>query len=156
MAEVFVREAEFLGAEKKSDRTRCEALTNEACAGFEAPERVLQIAVADGGSADDERAIGNGIGHAGKNFRVLENCRGSDGGARFAKRRLVWIDDAQMSAAKIAHRARGCANVEWIARRDEDDAQAVEFAGCGHAAILCQVLRTRFPHRFVPYDRERS
>jgi len=34
---------------------------------------------------------------------------------------------AQMTEAEVAHGARGCADVERIARRDQYDAQTVEF-----------------------------
>jgi hypothetical protein len=43
-----------------------------------------------------------------------------------------------MRAAEVAHGARGGADVQRISRRNEDDAQAVEFARKRQGAILCQ------------------
>src|SRR5271155_6138959 len=92
---------------------------------------MLQIPVADGGGSDDERAVGDGFGDGLELFGTLEYVRRADGGARFAKRRLVGIHHAQMPKSEIAHGAGGRADIERVARGDENDAQAVELSGAG-------------------------
>jgi len=144
VAQVFVGEAGFLGTEKQRDVARCEAFTDQACAGLEASKRVLQIAMAHSRGSHDERAVRHSFRHRAEFFCARENRSASHGGTSFAKRRFVGIHDTQMYATEIAHRARSRADVQRIARRDQHDAQAVEFARSRQAPILCQVVRTWF------------
>ena len=89
---------------------------------------MLQVAMSNRGGADDKRAVGHRI----RNGRVFL-CAGQDrsaahGGTRLAKGAFKRIYNPQVRAAEIAHRAGCRADVERIARRNEHDAQAIEFA----------------------------
>jgi len=128
VAEILVGEAEFFRAEEQRDAARAESLADQANAVLGTPQGMVQLAVADGSGSHDERAIGDGIRDALELLRIRKHGRGADGRARFAKRRLVRLDHAQMAEAEVAHGARGRANVERIARRDQNDAQTVEFS----------------------------
>jgi len=58
-----------------------------------------------------------------------------------------------MRAPEVAHRAGSRADVQRISRRNENDAQAVEFAGQWHGVILCQYrspLSHNSPHAIEP------
>src|SRR5581483_2329670 len=57
---------------------------------------------------------------------------------RFAKRDLVRIHDAQVHEAEVAHGAGGGADVQRIARRNQDDAQAVRL-GCRQQVPILRV-----------------
>jgi hypothetical protein len=127
MAEVFVGEAALFRAEQEGDMACRKALANEARALFEAFDPVLQFARADGGGSDDERAVCNSFGETLVFFSAREQGRSSDGGTRFAERQVVGVHDAEVEKAEVAHSAGGGADVEGIARVDEDDAQTVGF-----------------------------
>jgi len=118
MAEVFVGEADFFGAEEKSDPGGKEFAADKAGAGFESANGMLQGAAADGGGADDESAIGDGVGDGGEFLGVGEKFGGADGGAGFAEGWLVGVDEAELGEAEVAHGAGGGADVEGIARGD--------------------------------------
>ena len=119
VAEIFVGQAGFFGAEEERDAIffrACgglarELLQNDAGGGFERAELMMQFAAACGGGADDESAIGYGFGDGGELFGIGENWGGADGGNCFAVGGIVGIHQAQMSAAEIAHGARGGADV---------------------------------------------
>ena len=82
---------------------------------------------ADGGGSDDQCAIRYGFGDSLELFGEGEQRRGADGGTRLAKSQFIWVHHAKMEESEIAHGAGGGADVEGIARTDEDDAQAVGF-----------------------------
>ena len=98
---------------------------DQARAILEAADGVLQLAVAYAGGADDEAAIGHGVGEGGEFLGFLEQGRGADGGAGFAEGDVVGGDDAEAREAEVGHGAGGGADVERVARRDEDDTQIV-------------------------------
>ena len=93
---------------------------------LEALNEVLRFAAANGGGADDESAVRNGFGNSLELFGASEKRRGAHGRACFTKSQFVGIDDAKVEEAEVAHGAGGGANVERIARVDEDDAQVIE------------------------------
>ena len=128
VAEIFVGEAEFFRAEEERDAARAKSLADQANSVLGTPQGMVQLAVADGGGSHDERAIGDGVGDALELLRIRKHGRGADGGARLAKGRLVRLDHAQMAEAEVAHGARGRADVERVARRNQNDAQTVEFS----------------------------
>ncbi len=82
---------------------------------------------ADGGGSDYECAIRDGFSDGLELFGAGEQQRGTDRGTRLAKSQLVGVYNAKMEESEVAHGAGGRADVEGIARTDEDDAQAVEF-----------------------------
>ena len=126
MAEVFVGEATFFGAEQESHAAVSEALSNQRGALFGAFDGVLRVATAHGGGADDESAVRDSFGETLELFGAGEKRRGAHGGACFTKSQFVGIDDTKVEEAEVAHGAGGGANVERIARVDEDDAQVIE------------------------------
>ena len=87
---------------------------------------VLRVAAAQGGGADDESAVRDSFGETLELFGAGEKKRGTHSGACFTKGQFVRIHDAKMEEAKVAHGSGGSANVERIARVDEDDAQVIE------------------------------
>jgi len=96
----------------------------------------MEMASADRGGADDERAVGDGVFDGFELLGAREHGRSADGGAGLPKRGRIGLYDAQMAEAEIAHGASGGADVERVARLDEDDAQAVGFSGAEQAPIL--------------------
>ena len=88
---------------------------------------MLQLTKADGGGSDDECAIRYGFGDSLELFSTGEQRRGADGGTRLPKSQFIRVHDAKMEESEVAHGAGGSADVEGIARTDEDDAQAAEF-----------------------------
>jgi hypothetical protein len=139
VAEVFVGEADFFRTEEKSDASGEEFAADEADSGLEAAKRMLQGAAADGGGADHERAIGDGIGDALEFFGVGEKLGCADGGAGFAEGEFVRVDDAELGEAEVAHGASDGADVKGISRGDQDDAEIAELWLSGHGAAPSQV-----------------
>ena len=92
----------------------------------QAADRVLQLTLADGGSSDDQCAIFNGFGDGSELFGSGEQRLGTNGGTRFTKSQLIRVHDAKMEEAEVAHGAGDGADVERIARVDENDAQIIE------------------------------
>ena len=62
-------------------------------------------------------------------FGAGEQFRSANGGTRFTERYFIRVHDAQSQKPKIAHGARGRAQVERVARSYQDHAQPVEFIG---------------------------
>ena len=127
VADVFIRKAAFFRTEKKGDGAGRKAFADEGNGLFKAPDWMLQLTLADGGRPDDERAIFYGFGDSLELFGAGEQWRGADCGTRLTKGQLVGVNHAKMEEAEVTHGAGGSADVEGIARTDEDDAQMVGF-----------------------------
>ena len=125
VAHVFVRQAEFFRSEEQRDRSSRKLPGDELAAELQPPQRMLQRAMTDGGGADHQPAIGHGFGQGRIFPRFFENLVSFDRGAGFAKRDLVGIHQAQFGASEVAHGAGGRADVERIARGDQDHPQWV-------------------------------
>src|ERR1700694_395633 len=97
-----------------------------------------RVAAANGGGTDDEGTVLDGLGESLEFFSTGEKRRGAHSGACFPKSQFVGIYDAKMKETEVAHSACGGANVEGVARVDEDDAQVIElgWGGQGTAVIL--------------------
>ena len=93
---------------------------------------MLELAMADGGGANDQRAVGDGIGDCLEFFRGGQQGGRADGRARLAKRGVEGVDESETLKAEVRHGARRRANVERIARGHQDDTEAVGFHGAGH------------------------
>jgi len=106
---------------------------NEARPGLQAPERMLQVTMADRSGSNHQRAIGNRFGNGFEFFGLGQHIRGADGGASILKGHFVGIHHPQMKKSKIAHCPGGRANVQGIARVYQDNAQMIEFSGNGQA-----------------------
>src|ERR1700739_2481510 len=153
MARVFIREANLLRAEQNRNGARTEMFANCASARFEAPQRMLQVTVTNGRGADYERAVGHSIGDGRVFLGVSQDLSAAHGGARLAKGAFERIHHSQVRAPEVAHRAGSRADVQRISRRNENHAQAVEFAGQWHGVILCQYrspLSLNSPHAIEP------
>ena len=148
MAERLIRKADSFGAEQERDGARSEPLADDSRSFLQSPDRVMQIAVADGCGPHNERAIGDRIGHGFEFFRLRKDRRSSHGGACLAKRHLVEIHDAKVKESEVAHGASGSANIERVARAYQDNAEKVEFRSFGQAAIFYSVRAMR--HHSLP------
>jgi hypothetical protein len=134
VAQIFVGQAGFFRAEQERDAIFFTAsgalarktLQNDARASFERAQRMMQFAAAGGCGADYQRAIRDRFRNGAELFGARENRRSAYGRTRFAICGVVGIHQAQMRAAEIAHGASGGANIQRIARRDEDDAKIVQ------------------------------
>ena len=99
---------------------------------------MLQVAMTDGGGAHHERAVSDGVGNGSVFLGVPQNLSATYCRTRVAKGAIKRIHNPQVRAPEVAHGAGGRANVERISRRNEDDAQAIEFARKWQEPILCQ------------------
>ena len=86
---------------------------------------MLQGARSAGGGADDESAIGHGLGDRRELARGLEHMQGFYGGAGFPERDVIGIHQPHLGKAEIAHGSRGRADVQRIARIDQNYFQRV-------------------------------
>ena len=127
MAEVFVRKAALFGAEQKGDSTAGEMFMDEARSLLKAANRMQGLAAADGSGANNEGAVRDGIGDGFEFFGAGKQRLRADGGTRFAESQFVWVYHAKMREAEVAHGPGSGADVQGIARLDENDAQVVEF-----------------------------
>ena len=93
--------------------------------------------------ANDEGAVGYGIGEGFRDSCVLEEIFGADGRLRLAPVGLIGSDDGEACEAEVGHGARGCSYIEGIARRDEDDFNAIALVVSGQDAILGQIRSER-------------
>ena len=88
---------------------------------------MLRLAAADGGGADNERAIRDRFGNCFE-FRGLREQRlSANGGTRLAKSPFVGTHREKMEETEVAHGAGRRANVERIARGDKNNPQAIGF-----------------------------
>src|SRR5579864_339566 len=153
MAEVFIRKAKLLRAEQNRNGARTEMFANRASARFEAPQRMLQVAMTNGRGADYKRAVGHSVRDGCIFLRARQNRSAAHGGTRFAKGAFERIHHSQVRAPEVAHRPGSRSDVERISRRNQHDAQAAEFAGQWHGVILCQYrspLSLNSPHAIEP------
>src|SRR6266850_1646144 len=138
MAEIFVGEAALFRAEQKGDAAGNKALADQRRGVFEAFDRMLRVAAANGGGADDEVAVRDGFGESLELFGAGEKRRGAHSRACFTESQFVGVYDAKMKEAEVAYGTSGSADVERIARVDKDDAQVIELGmgGQGTPSIL--------------------
>jgi hypothetical protein len=111
VAEVFVRKTALLRTEKKGDTAPGEMFADESRCLFEAANRMLRLATADGGGSDNERAIRDGFGDCFEFFGAGEQRLRPYGGTCFAERQFVGIHDAKMGKTEVAHGAGSSADV---------------------------------------------
>ncbi len=116
MTEILVRQPEFFGAEQEGYGPLNQGPADQTRAVLEAPDRVLQLAVSDGGSTHNQAAIAYGIGERGELLRGAQQGRRAHGGARFAEGHVVGFDHAQAREAEIRHGARGRSDIERVPR----------------------------------------
>jgi hypothetical protein len=102
-------------------------LANEGRGLLQAANRVLRLAAADGGGANNEGAIRDGFGNCFEFRGLRKQRRSSDSGTCLAKSQFVGIHHAKMEKAEVTHGAGRRANVERIARGDKDNPHAIGF-----------------------------
>jgi hypothetical protein len=145
---VFVRQAEFFRSEQQSTGASGEMSTNDRSTSLQALEGMLQIAMSDGSGSDYKRTIGNRFRHSFEFFSTGQHGSGPHGGTCALKGHVVGIDHSQMVKSEVAHRPGGGADVEGIARVDQDDTQTVEFSRNEQTiVILRQAFRKAFAER---------
>lgn len=144
VAQIVVRQAKFLRAEKQRHAAGAEAAPDLAGALLDAAHRMVQMAVAHGCGPDDQRAVAHSRCDGIVLLGAGEKGRGAHGGARFAKASFVRMHHAQAGKAEIAHGAGGRSDIERVARGYEHHAEAIAF-GCGEQGtmILMQQRRSR-------------
>jgi len=96
----------------------------------------LEVALADGGGAGDEGAVGDGLGDGRELSGGGEDGGGVDGGAGGFERDGILVDDAEVGEAEVVHGAGDGADVLRVAGADEDDGDAVKFRRGEHACSL--------------------
>ena len=74
---------------------------------------------------------------------IDEEFRSADGGAGFAPVGLVGCNNGEVGEAEVGHRTRDRANVEGIARGDEDDGDAIALEWSEQEMILEPELEPR-------------
>jgi len=102
-------------------------LANEMGGLIQAPERVLQLTLAHGSGSHDECAILNGVRDGLELLGLGKQWSRANGGTRLAKCQFVGVHHAEVEETKVAHGACGGADIERVARRDENNAQVVGF-----------------------------
>jgi hypothetical protein len=156
VAEVFVGEANFFGSEEQSDRAGGKLFANLACPVFQTLERMMELAMSDGGGSHNKGAVSDGIGDGGEFLRVGQDFCRPYGGACGAKCDVIGVDDAQVGKAEIAHGAGCGSQVEGVVGRYQDDAEAVEFEESGHALGSQRVLILNEIDRIVATEGEQK
>jgi len=109
---------------------------------------MLQVAMADGGGSDHQRAIGNRLGYSFVLFSSGQHLRGAHGGTRALKCHIIRIHYPEMLKSKVAHRPSSRADVEGIARVHQDDAQTIEFSRNRQA--VCILRQREFVASLLP------
>jgi len=94
------------------------------------------FALVERAGAEDEGAVGDGFGEGFKDFGVAEQVGGAYGGFGFHPIHGEGGDYAQAAEAEVGHGAGGCADVEGVARGDEDYFDAVGLGGGEQGLIL--------------------
>ena len=124
VGEVFAGEAVFFRAE---DEGYAAGDAGDAFAFDEGSEmgkgnyRLFGLAVGQGSGAGDESAMGHGFGESFCPFGVLQKAFCADSGFHLLPMRFPGGDDGETRETEVGQGAGCCADVERIARGDEDD-----------------------------------
>jgi len=134
---VVAGKAAFFGSEDEGGATAADELgLHDGCEGREENYRLLGLAMGECGSAEDEGAIGNGVGEALRDARVSEQSLRSHGRSGFAPVGFVRSDDGELREAEVGHGAGGRPYIERVARGDEDDVETIALFSCEQGAIV--------------------
>ena len=104
--------------------------------GGEGDDGLLWFAMGEGAGAGDEGAIGEGFGQGGEFAGGGEEVGRADGGFGFTPVGRVGRCDGEMGEAEVGHGAGDGADVERVARGDEDDFEAVALGGGEQGSIV--------------------
>jgi hypothetical protein len=119
--EVVAGEAVLLRAEDEGDAGAVGAFTlQERSEIRKRNDRLLRLAGFKRAGAEYEGCRGDGFSECATHCCVLEEVLGADGGLGFAPVGLIWGDDREAVEAEVGHGACDGANVERVARADED------------------------------------
>ena len=86
---------------------------------------MLEDALADSGGAEDQGAVGDGVGDGLVLGGVLEDARRIDCGLGRCEWDGVLVDNAQLGVAEVVHGAGDGADVGGVACADEHDDDAI-------------------------------
>jgi len=104
----------------------CVEVVADLSGGFGKAEGFLDGAAAiEGAGAEDEGAVGDGFGEGFVDAGVAEQIGCADGGFGFHPVLGEGGDDGEVMEAEVGHGSGGGADVEGVARGDEDDVEAV-------------------------------
>jgi hypothetical protein len=92
---------------------------------FEASERVLELAVSDGGRSHYKSAVSDSTGDVRELLGVFKNHGGVYGRTGLPIGHMVWVHEPHPDKPEVAHGTSRGANVQRIARRNEDDSELV-------------------------------
>src|SRR5271157_1784901 len=113
---------------------------------------MLQLSMLNRGRADDQPTIGDCVSEGAEHLGGREYAGGrAHGGARLVVCQVEGIDETQMESAKVAHSARSGAEIEGVARRHQDYAQAIEFSGLRQERYFTTVALAKFPCQLLAF-----
>ena len=129
-SEMGAGEAVLLGAEDEGDAMGASQLgADERGELGQQNDGLFGPAVLEGCGAEGEGAVGDGLCERLGSSGALQKSFGTDGGLSVAPVGLVRGDNGEMGEAEVGHGPRCRADVEGVARRDQDDLDAIELGG---------------------------
>ena len=138
--EIFLCEAPLFRAEDEAYAAAASELFLDERRQFrQRNDRLLGLAMLERAGANDQRAVGYRIREALRAFGVLEETFGMDGGLGFAPICFKGSDNGEAREAEVGHGSRRRSYIEGVARRDEDDFNAVALVLGEQDAILLQI-----------------
>jgi hypothetical protein len=131
---VIAGEAAFFSSEDESDTaSAAELLAHQRSERGQCDDRLLRLAASERARAENEGCAGDSFLKRCRDFCGFEQPFCADGGARLAPMRLVGRDHGEMGDAEVGQGAGCRADVERIARRDENHADGIEVFVAGMA-----------------------
>jgi len=122
--EILAREAVFFRAEDEGDAACAgQLLCNDGSERGQGDDRLLGLAAVDRAGAEHERRCCDGLGKGRGEPRRGEQKLGVDGRAGGAPGGVVGVDDGQSREAEVGAGAGRGADVERVARADENDVE---------------------------------
>jgi methylthioribulose-1-phosphate dehydratase len=150
VTEVVAGEAAFLRTKHQRNLAAARQLAADALTELgQRHNRLLGLATGKRPGAHHQRAIGDGFGKALCARGVLENGFGADGRLRLPPVRLIRRDDGEMLDAEVRHGPRRRSNIERVARRNQDNLDAVELSFGEQGAIVVRAFTPRLAIRKV-------
>ena len=130
--EIVAREAMFFGAEDEGDAPAAGKLVaNDGSERWELDDRLLGPAGFECAGSEDKGCGGQCFSQCAPHFCALEQIFRANGRLGLVPVRFVRSDDGEVAEAEIRHGTGDRADVERIARGDEDDVDGVGPGGLG-------------------------
>jgi len=124
-------------AEDQSSPASARQLGFNDCAEFrQMDDRLLRFAVRQRAGACDESAIRKGLGKRLRLSRAMEQIWCADCRFRLPPVRRIWGRHGETVKSEVRHGSRHRADVERIARRDENHIEAVALIGTEQEKIV--------------------